>query len=141
MSIDAKTTQVGYEIPPVVKKITEESLRSYSNRYPGIYIDTIHTQPEAAKKWGFPDMVLQGSQTMNFGSEALFKVYREKWIDDSRYTVKFVKPVFNGDTVTTKAVVVGREEAEGGKIRLKIDVWAENAAGEKVMIGDATVMI
>lgn len=141
MNIDAEITQVGYEIPPVVKKITEELLCSYSNRYPGIYIKTIHTDADAARQWGFKDMVLQGSQTMNFGSEALFKVYREGWINDSSFTVKFIKPVINGETVTTKGVVSDREDVEGGKIRLKIDVWSENLAGDEVMVGEATITL
>lgn len=141
MSIDTRATQVGYQLPPVVKKITEDLLCNYSNRYPGVFIKTIHTDREAAAKWGFPDMVLQGSQTMNFGAEVLFKIYREHWIKDSVLSVKFIKPVFHGETVTAKGTVVERQERADGRIELKIDVWAENTTGDKVMAGEAKVVI
>jgi len=141
MSIDIKATQSGYQLPPVVKKITEEMMCNYSNRYPGVFISTIHTNRDAAAGWGFPDLVLQGSQTMNFGAEILFKVYREHWINSSSLTVKFIKPVFCGDTVTTKATVRDRKATEDGKGLLTIDVWAENASGDKIMTGEATITV
>jgi len=141
MSVAPGATQVGYELPAVVKKITEDLLCNYSNRYPGIFITTIHTDREAAGKWGFPDMVLQGSQTMNFGAEALFKVYREHWINDSSLSVKFIKPVYAEETVTIKGTVRERKETAEGRIVLKIDIWAANSAGDKVMAGEAQVVI
>ena len=141
MNIDIRTTQVGYQLPPVVKKITEDLLCNYSNRYPGIFIKTIHVDREAAAGWGFPDMVLQGSQTMNFGAEVLFKVYREHWINNSSLTVKFTKPVFRGDTVTAKGTVIDRKETTEGEILLTVNIWAENASEDKVMTGEAKVLI
>jgi acyl dehydratase len=141
MGVESKAMQVGYELPPVVKKITEDLLCNYSNRYPGVFMDTIHVSREAARGWGFPDLVLQGSQTMNFGAEVLFKVYREHWINNSNLTVKFTKPVFNGETVTAKGIVVNRKETTEGKICLTINVWAENTSGDKIMVGEAKVFI
>ena len=132
--------QIGYELPPVTKEITEELLRNYSLRYPGVFIRTIHVDKEAAANWGFPNLVLQGSQTMNFASEMLFKVYRERWIDNSTLTVKFIKPVFAGERVITKGRVRERTEEPGETTRLHIDVWAENDKGEKVMVGEAAIV-
>jgi acyl dehydratase len=131
--------QIDYEPPPVVKEITEDLLRNYSFRYPGVFIRTIHVDKEAAASWGFPDLVLQGSQTMNFAAEMLFKAYRKHWINDSSLTVKFIKPVFAGERVTTKGRVKERSEESDGLIRVKIDVWAENHSGEKVMVGEAAI--
>ena len=141
MSVDTNATQVGYQLPPVVKKITENLLCNYSRRYPGIFIATIHTDREAASNWGFPDLVLQGSQTMNFCAEPLFKAYREHWINDSTLSVKFLKPVFADEIITIKGTVVERQETAEGRIDLKIDVWATNTSGNKVLTGEARVVI
>ncbi len=141
MSVDKKALEVGFKFPPVSKKITEELLYSYSRRYPGVYVDTIHVTRESALAWGFPDLVLQGSQTMNFCAEMLFKTYREHWINNSKLTVKFLKPVLNGETITAKGEVIGRKDEEDGKIRLLIDAWAENSSGEKIMAGEAEVSV
>lgn len=141
MSIQAEAIEVGFDLPEVVKEITPDLLRSYSERYPGIFIRTIHVEREAARAWGFPDLVLQGSQTMNFASEILFKTYREHWIDDSSLTVKFTKPVFAGQRVITRGKVVDRVEEAGGKVRLTIDIKAENQDGDAVMVGRAGIGI
>lgn len=141
MTVDTRATQVGYKLPPVVKKITDDLLCNYSNRYPGIFITTIHVDREAARNWGFPDLVLQGSQTMNFAAEALFKVYRENWINDSSLSVKFIKPVFADETITIEGTVLERNQTSDRKIVLKIDIWAANASGDKVMTGEAQVVI
>lgn len=141
MGAGEKTTSVGYELPAVVKDITPELLRNYSLRYPGVFIKTIHVDKEAARSWGFPDLVLQGSQTMNFAAEMVFKVYREHWINNSSLNVKFIKPVFVGQRVTTKGRVVDKLEEPGGRVRLKIDLWAENQSGDKVMVGQAAVLL
>jgi len=141
MSMEIAATEIGFELPPVVKKIDPDLLRNYSKRYPGVFIKTIHVDKEAAGSWGFPDLVLQGSQTMNFAAEMLFKVYRENWINDSSLNVKFIKPVFNGQTVATKGKIIDKVEESGGKVRLTIEVWTENQSGEKVMVGEAAVVV
>jgi len=141
MSMETAATEIGFELPPVVKKIEPDLLRNYSTRYPGVFIKTIHVDKEAAGSWGFPDLVLQGSQTMNFAAEMLFKVYRENWINDSSLNVKFIKPVFNGQTVATKGKITDKVEESGGKVRLKIDIWAEDQSGDKVMVGEAAVVV
>jgi acyl dehydratase len=141
MGIDKCATEIGYRLPQVVKVITADLMCSYSKRYPGIFIETIHTEKEAATSAGFPDMVLQGSQTMNFGAELLFKTYRKDWINDSHFEVKFIKPVLVGETVTVKGEVVDKKEIAADTYDLKIDVWAEDTSGDKVMIGEAVVRV
>lgn len=51
--------------------------------------------------------------------------------------LRFVKPVFIGDTVTAICTVVERNEE---KNRLKLETVVENQNGEKVITGYATVM-
>jgi len=137
MDVDIKAMQLGYELPSVIKKITEKMMCNYSNRYPGVFMNTIHVDRQSAAAWGFPDLVLQG----NFGTEILFKVYREHFINSSSLMVKFTKPVFCGETVTTKATVINRTDTMEGKTLLTINVWAENDTGDKVMAGEAKVTI
>ena len=51
--------------------------------------------------------------------------------------LRFVKPVYIGDTVTATATVVERNEE---KNRLKLETVVTNQKGEKVITGFATVM-
>ena len=51
--------------------------------------------------------------------------------------LRFVKPVYIGDTVTATATVVERNEE---KNRLKLETVVTNQKGEQVITGFATVM-
>lgn len=51
-------------------------------------------------------------------------------------TLRFLRPVFVGDTVTAHAVV---RSVDRSKHRLEIDAWIENSAGERVVEGSGEV--
>lgn len=132
--------EIGYELPPVVKKIISERVFNYSARHGGIFLKNIHTDKNVARKFGFPDIVLEGTQSLNYATEMLFKVYREHWIKNSNIQGAFIKPVFPGETLTIRGVVK-EKNTEKSKIKLVIDIWSENTAGDKTMVGRAVVTI
>lgn len=136
--MDIKATEIGYELPPVVKNITAEKIFNYSARYGGIFLRTLHTDKGIAKKAGFPDVLLQGSQALNYANEMLFKAYREHWINNSNIKVSYIKSVFPGDTLIIRGKV---KEKKSGKsnMKIKLDIWAEDKSGDKTMIGEAEV--
>lgn len=138
--MDSKAMEVGYELPPVMKSIVFEQVFNYSARHGGIFLKYIHTDRSVAKKYGFPDIVLAGSQVLNYANELLFKVYREHWIKSSNIKGIFVKSVFPGDVLTLKGIIKGKN-IEGIKTKLEIEIWSENKVGEKTMVGEATVTI
>jgi len=141
MNQSVNKSEVGYELPAVVKDLTEDLIRNYSLRYPGVFLRTIHVDKETAAKWGFPSLVLQGSQTMNFAAEMLFKAYRERWIENSTLTVKLIKPVFAGDRIVVRGRVDKADRQPSGQVRVGINVWAQNGMGEKVMVGQAEILV
>ena len=141
MDIDSKETLVGYELPVLVKTVGEDAISNYSSRYLGVFLRTFHTDQEMASNVGLPGLLVQGSQIMNFSTEALFKVYREKWINDSTFSVKFIKPVFSGETITSTGKVIGRTAGSDGRIVVTISVLAEKSSGETVMAGEARVVV
>jgi hypothetical protein len=57
-----------------------------------------------------------------------------------RYSVKFIKIVWPGDTVVCKGRVTDRF-GEHGRYFAEIDLWAENQKGELVMKGQAQVQM
>lgn len=75
-----------------------------SHRYAAISNDRnpIHTDPEIARSAGLPDVILHGLCTMAIASKAV--VNGPCGGDPSRlkrFKVRFAKPVFNGDVLTT----------------------------------------
>jgi|GEM_PF-3026665 len=138
--VDAKKTEVGYELPPLIKKISDNTVFSYSMRYGGTYVKLIHVDKNAARKWGFPGLVLQGSQTLNYAYEMLFKVYRDRMIEDSDIEATFIKPVISGEMLTVRGKVKDSEK-EDSKTRLTIELWVEDTSGDKVMVGKTLVTV
>ena len=71
----------------------------------------IHIDNDFAKSVGFPGIILQGLCTMAFSSKA---TYDELAGGDStrikRIKVRFSKPVFPGDTVTTEGWLIEKKD-------------------------------
>jgi 3-hydroxybutyryl-CoA dehydratase len=55
-------------------------------------------------------------------------------------TLRFLKPVRLGDTITATAVVKAVREREKGGYVLTLDTFCENQEGERVLEGEATVL-
>ena len=55
-------------------------------------------------------------------------------------TLRFLKPVYLGDTITATAVVKAVRDREKGGYVLTLDTFCENERGERVLEGEATVL-
>ena len=100
----------------------------------------IHIDKESAKRMGFPELVVQGSQTLDYANEMLFKEYGERAIDNCSVNAVFLKPVLSGDILTLKGQVKESTQNEVDNY-IVLDIWAENKLQEKVMAGEAKINI
>ncbi len=97
----------------------------------------IHFDDEAAAQSIFGRRVAQGMLTAGFLSGVFgtqFPGYGTVYLSQS---VKFVRPVFLGDTVTLRFKVL---EVVADKNRLRVETVGLNQAGQEVMTGEAVVM-
>jgi acyl dehydratase len=62
----------------------------------------------------------------------------EGFVQGGRMAVKFIKPVYAGDTLTVYGVVRDKTPDEQGRIRVAVEVWCENEEGVKTMVGEAS---
>lgn len=88
----------------------------------------IHLDPEMAKSVGLPDIILHGLCTMAFSSQAIVKQLDIHPHKLTTLKVRFSKPVFMGDELTTKGWV---EKEEEGRKHIVFEV--ENQRGELVL--------
>ncbi len=103
---------------------------------------SFHSDPDLAAGTMYGAPIAQGVLT-----EALVSALITNWIPDpsgwisgSTLTSKFIGPVWYEDTLTYQARVTDIQ-TDGGKRRVSLDVWAENQRSEKVMVGDASVLV
>ncbi len=99
-----------------------------------------HNDKEAALKWGFPDIVVQGMMSVCFLSEMMTRAYGAGWLAGGKMDVNLVNIVWQSDALTCRGFV--REFVpEGPRRRAHLDVWVEKADGTKATIGTASAVV
>jgi acyl dehydratase len=128
------TIRVGDELPPLTKSISQRQIDCYS----GVRPRSIHTDPDWARQKGFRAPLAQGMMSTAYVSEMMVAFLGEGFVQGGRMAVKFIKPVFVGDTLTMHGVVRDKQPAESGRTRIEVEFWCENEAGVKTMVGEAS---
>ncbi|MGH8667540.1 MAG: MaoC family dehydratase [Burkholderiales bacterium] len=128
------TIRVGEELPPLTKSISQRQIDCYS----GVRPRSIHTDPDWARKKGFRAPLAQGMMSTAYVSEMMVAFLGEGFVQGGRMAVKFVKPVFVGDTLTMHGVVRDKHPAQAGRTRVEVEFWCENQEGVKTMVGEAS---
>ena len=129
----ASRPEIGAELPPLTKTIQQRQIDCYS----GVRPNSIHTDPEWARKKGFRAPLAQAMMSTAYVSQLMMQAAGEGFVKGGRMSVSFIKPVVVGDTLTVRGRVKSREP-EGGRVRVTVEVWCENQDGVKTMVGTAS---
>jgi hypothetical protein len=100
----------------------------------------IHTDAARAREMGLAGPVASGQMSLAYLHELLARQFGRDFRQGGRLSVRFVKPVGPGDTLSAHGVVTARTQVEG-RTRLTLEVWLENQQGEKTSVGEAQVTI
>lgn len=132
-----EAVRVGDELPAVAKAPID---RVQLARYAGASGDfnPVHVDEVYARSIGMPSVYAPGMLVMGFLGQLLSDWARGAQL--RRYSVKFIKIVWPGDTVVCKGRVTDRF-GENGRYFAEIDLWAENQKGDLVMKGQAQVQM
>jgi len=131
---EVEAAQVLEELSGATRTITLEMCQKFSG--PG---KNYHTDREAARALGFPDIVVQGMMSLCFISEMMMKRFEEGWLRGGRMNVALVNVLWQGETVTARGLVQ-EVSREGARNRAKLQVWVEKQDGTKVAIGAASAI-
>ena len=125
--------EVGQELPTLEKTIQQRQIDCYS----GVRPNSIHTDPEWARKKGFRAPLAQAMMSTAYVSQLMVQYCGEGFVKGGKMSVAFIKPVVVGDTLTVHGCVKSREK-EGDRTRVTVEVWCENQDGVKTMVGTAS---
>lgn len=125
-------------IAPLVKRVHQEQMSVFSGV--GEYQRSIHANLDIAQSAGLRLPIMQGQQQVCFISELLTSFFREKWFTSGHLKVKFIHPIYAGETITLRGAVLG-EAAEDAGTRLEVEVWGENEDGVKTGVGWASALV
>ena len=130
----ASRLEPGAELPPLTKTIRQRQIDCYS----GVRPNSIHTDPEWARSKGFRAPLAQAMMSTAYVSQLMMRLVGEGFVRGGKMSVSFIKPVVVGDTLTVRGRVKSREPADGGQVRITVEVWCENQDGVKTMVGTAS---
>lgn len=99
----------------------------------------IHDE-ENARALGFKGALVPGVTSLAYVIEMLMSVFGENWMTTGEINLSFINPLYEGERVTTRAIVRDRGVEDRG-LRLSLEVWAENEGGMKVAAGTASGLL
>ena len=121
MAMLTKDVRVGQEFAGKPKKMSWERLWTFSGgpfTAEGWPRKNIHTDPGFAQSVGLPRVAASGTQCQGYMVELMTDLFGEAWLHHGEMSVKFVKPVPDGETVQAKVKVQSREEGDRTRINL-----------------------
>jgi len=118
------------------REVTDELIRKFAE-VSGDY-NPIHLDEEFAKKTRFGRRIAHGMLSGAFISAVLGAEFKERKIVYLSQTMKFIAPVFIGDTVTATGTVAKIREERG---IVTLETICTNQNGEMLVKGEAVVMI
>jgi acyl dehydratase len=129
--------RVGDELPALAKTPVD---RVQLARYAGASGDfnPVHVDEVYAKSVGMPSVYAPGMLIMGSLGQLISDWARGGQL--RKYSVRFIKIVWPGDTVVCKGRVTDRY-GEHGRYFVEIDLWAENQKGELLMKGSSQVQL
>lgn len=129
----------GTPIESLVKTARQDQMSVFS--FAGEYQRNIHNDLEIAQKGGLALPIMQGQQEACYVAECLTSFFGAAWFTSGWQRVKFLKTVSPGDVLTIRGVVVGEKEVEEEEgVRLDLDVWIQNQAGDMTLVGWASAL-
>jgi acyl dehydratase len=73
-------------------------------------------------------------------TELLTSFFGPSWFTTGWEKMKFIAPVFSGETVTARGVVTG-ESRDGEGTRLELEIWCEDSTGKMTCAGWASARV
>lgn len=138
-----RETEVGAALEPVVKTFTRELMMDFERIYEqarGARPENFHSDDEAARTAGLREPIASAHMTISYMHELLNRFFGHDWVKGGTLSLRFTRPVVAGDRVAYRGVVK-EKVPEGDKVRLRLDVWAENQRGQQAAVGTASGLV
>jgi len=136
-ALDVHRVAVGQELPPVVKgPITREHLRAYAAASGDP--NPMHLDDELARSAGHPGVFAHGMLSMGYLGELLVQAGGVGSI--RKFRTRFARLTWPGDVITCRGRVTAVRD-EGAARFVECEVWTEDQAGERKLVGSALLAL
>lgn len=125
--------ELGTALAPVSQRFSVDMFRTGD-------IKTIHNDQAAAEREGLKAPIAVGPQVSALIFRMMRSAFRQYWIVGGRCSLTFRRATGANAFATAKAVLRSKS-LEGGGVRLEFDVWVENEASERTIVGTASALV
>ena len=136
-----KSCQVGDELLPVVKQITQEAINLFEGSAGELGPSQFTDEATARETLGTAGTVASGRMSLAFAIEMLRKHFGGNVFNHTGMVdLRFLRPVRPGDTITFSGKIIDTtREANGTKVSVEIKV--ENQKGDTTGVGTGSAIV
>lgn len=136
-----KDHQVGDEVGPMVKQMSQEAInlfeQSSGEEGPSQFTD----EATARETLGTTGTVASGRMSLAFGIELLRRHFGGTVVNHTGMVdLRFLRPVRPGDTITFTGKIIGMTKEANGN-RMSVEIKVENQNGDTTGIGSGSVIV
>jgi acyl dehydratase len=137
----ARDYQVGDELTPLVKEMTQEAINLFEGSSGDSGPSQFTDEDTARETLGTQGTVASGRMSLTFAIEMLRRYFGpEVFNHTGTVDLRFLRPVRPGDTITFAGKITGvSQEANGSKMSVKITVQNQNGDTTGAGTGSAIV--
>ena len=121
----------GTPLPSLSKTVTQEQMTVFSVR--GSYHKGLHNDLELAQRAGLRTPIAQGQMQACYAAQLLTSFFGASFFTSGWLRLKFLNPVFPGETLTLRGAVTGVRDG-----RLNLELWSQNEQGKWIAAGWAS---
>ena len=130
---------IGRKLPVIEKIITSRQIKMYAAAS-GDH-NPVHLDEAFASKSSFGRIVAHGMLTLAFLSEMMTQAFGVNWLNTGNLKVKFRKPAYPGDRVSTSGEVVGDIKCGcGRRIHCQLALL-DGESGQEIISGTAELTV
>lgn len=124
----------GEAIDAPMRPISQAMCMAFSG--PGV---NYHTDAEAARKLGFPDIVVQGMWSVCLVAEMMTRKFGMGFIVGGKFDLRLVNVLWVDESSGPHGRIIERRP-EGKRTRAMVEAWCEKADGTKTIVGTASAL-
>jgi len=128
-------TSLPAPLPLTVKNLDQNAMSVFSGV--ATHRRNIHNSLEKAQKFGFDRCVAAGMMEACWLSEMAARYFGVEFLWRGHVSAVFLSPIFAGDVVTCRGVVMEETRSEDAARMHHLEFWCENGDGQRTAVGTA----
>ena len=133
--------EVGDELPPLVKEMTQEAINLFEGSSGELEASQFTDEETARETLGTEGTVASGRMSLSFALELLRRYFGSDVFNHTgAVDLRFLRPVRPGDTITFTGTVTGVSREVNGS-RVSVDVKVENQRGDTTGVGQGSAVV